>query len=214
MRSGACIVIGVCGGSGSGKSSLADHLQALLGKDAAVIRQDWYYRDCSHLAPTARAQQNFDHPDALDLAEFTNHLQRLTAGQAIRPPDYCFETHSRRPGQCSLGPARVLIAEGLFMFNCLPLRSLYDLKVFIHADSDLRLLRRMHRDIDQRGRSLHSVSTQYLSTVKPMHEQHVEPNRQLADIVIGPTDLAQLANCARELAETVAKLPQRVEKTR
>ena len=206
MSARQVVIIGLCGGSASGKSSLADLLQTLLPPGTAVLRQDWYYHDCSHLTAAQRARQNFDHPVAIDLQAFAADLQQLRAGQAIQAPEYCFRTHTSHAGKRQLAPASIVIAEGLFLYNNLSLNAIYDLKVFIHADSDLRLLRRMQRDIVQRGRSLDSVSTQYLETVKPMHDQHVEPNKQEADLVINPTNLEQLADCADTIASHIRQL--------
>ena len=200
------VIVGVCGGSASGKSLLADTLQALLGPRAQILSQDRYYHDSSHLDPASLAATNFDHPDAIDMAAFSEDLASLRRGHTIRPPQYCFVTHARQPGRSALAPAPVTIVEGLFIYQLPALRDCYDLRIYVHADSDIRLLRRIQRDVAQRGRSLAAVAAQYLDTVKPMHEQHVEPNRAYADCVVAPLDLDQLRATAAALSAQIASL--------
>lgn len=203
---GGTLIVGLCGGSASGKSALAQHLLQQLGGRAVLLSQDSYYRDCSHLDESARQRRNYDEPAAIDLEAFVADLRRLARGEAITPPRYCFTTHTRAVGGDHLPASPVVLVEGLFVFTSPELRELFDLKVYVHADDDVRLLRRMLRDVEERGRSLASIAEQYLQTVKPMHEAHVAPLRQYADRVVSPPDLAALETTALELADLIAHL--------
>lgn len=193
------LLVGICGGSASGKSLLAQTLGDLLAGQALLISQDWYYHDSSHLNADARSRKNYDHPDAINLPAFTADLNTLRQGQAIRPNQYCFASHRSQPGTQLFKPAAVIISEGLFMYQHEELRQLFDLKVFIHADSEVRLQRRILRDSKERGRSPESVTRQYFETVNPMHQRFVEPNRQHAEIVLNPANKDQLGADAAQL---------------
>ena len=206
MNKPNCVVIGICGGSASGKSLLAQALLEQLALDAIVVSQDVYYRDSSHLNAAVRDQKNYDHPDAIDLKLFTEDLQRLTNGQSIQSREYCFASHRSLPGERDINPATVIIVEGLFMFKDEQLRHLYDLKIFMHASAEVRLERRIRRDSQQRGRSPEHITKQYFATVQPMHELHVEPNRQHAEMIFSPSNHRQLNACAQKLAQSIELL--------
>lgn len=197
------LIVGICGGSASGKSLLAQTLCGLLAGEALIISQDWYYHDSSHLDADARSRKNYDHPDAINLPAFAADLRKLREGQSIRPTQYCFATHRSQPGTQLFKPAPVIIAEGLFMFGHVSLQALFDLKVFIHAESEVRLQRRIQRDNKERGRSPESVARQYFETVNPMHQRYVEPNRQLAEIILSPANRDQLGADAVQLATRI-----------
>ncbi len=197
------LIIGICGGSASGKSLLALTLADLLLGQAVIISQDWYYHDSSHLDAEALGRRNFDHPDAINLPAFTADLNELRQGQAICPTKYCFASHRSLPGTRLLEPAPVVIAEGLFMFQHEGLRQLFDLRVFVHADSEVRLRRRIQRDGKERGRTPESVTRQYLETVHPMHQRYVEPNRRHAEIILNPANREMLGADAAQLVTTI-----------
>jgi uridine kinase len=179
------LVIGIGGGSGSGKTTIARALIREIGEQAcALILHDAYYRDLSHLPYEERTRQNFDHPDSLETELLIEHLRQLLAGKAIDKPLYDFTKHSRRERTERVEPRPVLLVEGVLVLTNEPLRELFDLKIYVDTDADLRLMRRLQRDIRERGRTIDSVFEQYLGTVRPMHVQHVEPTRAFADLVI------------------------------
>ncbi len=178
------ILIGIVGGTGSGKTTLARKLQEAFGKQAILIEQDSYYKDLQGLSLEKRAQTNFDHPDSLDFALLRTHLIDLKNNKEIRKPVYNFKTHSRESHFVAVQPARVIIVEGILLLAIPEVRDLFDLKIYIDADDDVRLLRRIERDIHERGRDFFSVQSQYLTTVKPMHLQFVEPSKSFADVII------------------------------
>lgn len=159
-------------------------LEALGPRDVVVIQHDSYYRDRSHLSPEERAGINYDHPDALETDLLADHLELLIAGLPAEIPVYEFVTHTRRKETVSVKPATVIIVEGILILNDKRLRSLMDIKVFVDTDDDERFIRRMDRDIRERGRTYQSVIEQYLTTVKPMHIEFVEPSKRYADIII------------------------------
>lgn len=177
-------IVGIAGGTGSGKSTLAERIVAGFGGEALLIRHDNYYRDQSHLTPEERASQNYDHPDAFEDELLTQHLKSLNAGDEVVGPLYDFSRHTRRGEGVLLTPRHVIVVEGILALHNPQLREQYDLKVFVDTDADIRILRRLTRDITERGRSLDSVIGQYLSTVRPMHRQFVEPSKQFADIIV------------------------------
>ncbi|MEM1034981.1 MAG: uridine kinase [Myxococcota bacterium] len=178
-------VVGIAGGSGSGKSTIAATLGAALGPSKVVlVEQDAYYRDLSHLAPEARARFNFDHPDALDLDLLVGHVDALVAGEAVDKPRYDFAAHVRRPGVARLEPRPVVLVEGILVLAERKLRQRMDLKVFVDTDADLRVIRRIRRDIEHRGRTFAQVRAQYYATVRPMHLAFVEPSKRHADVII------------------------------
>lgn len=210
MRQTQSLIVGICGGSASGKSLMAEALAELLEGDAVIFSQDAYYHDSSELPASKRALKNYDHPDAIDLPSFATDLQKLASGQAIQLPQYCFTSHRSQRGKCSMQPAAVIIVEGLFMFQNQTLRQLYDLKVFMHASSEERLRRRIMRDSNHRGRTPEAVTRQYFATVKPMHERYVEPNRRFAQFIFNPSDRDQLQNCAARLMTHIQVLRERI----
>jgi len=179
------ITIGVAGGTVSGKTTVALNILERVGFDrVAYMPHDAYYRDASHLPPAERALLNFDHPDSLDNDLLISHLKLLQAGQAVETPVYDFKTHSRTAETRRIDPQPVILVEGILIFADKRLRDLMDMKVFVDTDPDLRLIRRLQRDITERGRSFESVINQYLRTVRPMHLEFVEPNKRYADVII------------------------------
>lgn len=179
------ITIGVAGGTGSGKTTVALKILERVGFDhVAYLPHDAYYRDASHLPPAERARLNFDHPDSLDNDLLIAQLKRLQAGQAIEIPVYDFKIHSRLAETRRIDPQPAIMVEGILIFADKRLRDLMDVKIFVDADADLRFIRRLKRDIEERGRLPESVINQYLSTVRPMHLEFVEPSKRYADVII------------------------------
>lgn len=179
------LVIGICGGTGSGKTTLTEHIRiALSPSRVLVLQQDHYYKDRRKLRPREHAQQNYDHPDSVDTALLVRHVRRLRAGQPIDRPTYDFTRHRRDKRLLRLDPRPVIIIEGILTFHEKALRNLMDIKVFVHADADVRFIRRLLRDVRERGRTLDSIVGQYLTTVRPMHAAFIEPARRHADIII------------------------------
>jgi uridine kinase len=174
-------LIGIAGGSGAGKSTIVRELVERLG--GCAIELDSYYLDRAGLEPAERERLNYDEPAAIDVALITEHLRQLAAGGAVLKPRYSFETHTR-VGVERVPPARLIVVEGLLTFWWETLRELMDLKVYVDAPADLRLARRLQRDVAERGRTAESVVEQYLATVRPMHERYVEPTRVYADLVV------------------------------
>lgn len=184
----APIVIGIAGGTGSGKTTLAKKILSSL-PDAVLIEQDCYYKDLSHLSMQERIQTNFDHPNSIDFERLSQDIAALKNGQSIQKPIYNFKTHSRDAGSTLVEPANVIIVEGILVLTEEKIRDLFDLKIFVETDNDVRILRRIERDIHERGRDLANVKQQYLTTVRPMHNQFVEPSKQYADLILlGETD--------------------------
>ncbi|CAK4071662.1 unnamed protein product [Aphanomyces euteiches] len=179
------LVIGVCGGSGSGKTTLSKAIINDIGEDGvSYLSHDFYYKDLSHLSMEERAQHNFDHPDALDTALLVSHLAKLKEGIPCDIPMYDFTTHSRRPETQSMTPKSVILLEGILLFTDPDLVNLMDIKVFVETPSDVRFIRRLRRDIRERGRTAESVIEQYMTTVRPMHLLFVEPSKRVADILV------------------------------
>ncbi len=178
------IVIGIAGGSGSGKTTLMKNLIARFGDDVTVLSHDNYYRPYDDLNIEQRRAINWDHPDAFDTDMMIEHLRELKAGHAIECPNYDYTNYARCTETTHLEPTKVILVEGILIFENKQLCSLMDIKIFVDTDADVRLIRRIRRDVAKRGRSLDSVLTQYLSTVKPMHEQFVEPSKKNADLVV------------------------------
>lgn len=178
-------VIGICGGTGSGKTTITERLSGALSNDGVVVlQQDHYYKDLSHLSTTERARRNFDHPSALDTALFVEHVRRLREGHSIERPVYDFTQHRRLPEMVRIEPRPAILVEGILIFENEELRNLMDLKIFVDTDADIRFIRRLVRDVQERGRTLESVVEQYQKTVRPMHLEFVEPSKRYADIII------------------------------
>lgn len=178
-------LIGICGGSSSGKTVVARQIEETLGADRVlVIQQDRYYRDLSHLPFEERAKQNFDHPDAFDNKLLEKHLRDLLAGESVSQPLYDYVHHTRGSDYRTIESRPVIILEGILIFESVRLRSLMDIKVYVDADSDIRLSRRLRRDILERKRTVESVLDQYEQFVRPMHLEFVEPYKRYADIII------------------------------
>jgi uridine kinase len=178
-------LIGVAGGTGSGKTTLTNNiLNALKPRQVSVIQHDWYYYDRSDVPPEERVDINYDHPDALETGLLIRHLRRLKRGRPAKPPRYNFVTHTRMQAGETIKPTPVIIVEGILLFVDEKLRDLFDLKIFVQTESDLRVLRRLQRDLSDRGRSFESAVHQYQETVRPMHEMFVEPSKQYADIIV------------------------------
>lgn len=178
------MVIGICGGTGSGKSTVARHILDALRDKIVYLQQDHYYKDLSNLPLEERPQLNFDHPDAVDLELLEDHVRELRAGRAVECPQYDFTRHTRRAETMHVEPQPIIVVEGILIFCSEALRGLMDVKIFVNTDADLRVLRRLTRDIKERGRTVDSVIRQYLETVRPMHLQFVEPYKRYADVII------------------------------
>ena len=184
MATSSPLIIGVAGGSGSGKTTVAQQIIRALGHEhVTFIQHDSYYRDRSGVPPEERKRINYDHPDALETELLVEHLEALKAGRPVEVPVYDFTDHVRT-GTVTVKPLRVVVVEGLLALSEPALRSLMDLKVFVDSDADLRVIRRIDRDLRERGRDLDWVVRQYLQTVRPMHLEFVEPSKRHADVII------------------------------
>lgn len=181
----APLVIGIAGGSGSGKTTVAQEILQRVGPDRiAFLQHDSYYKDISGLPPVQRADVNFDHPNSLETDLLIGHVAALREGEAVEVPIYDFSTHSRTDKTFTVQPRRVILVEGILIFTEPALREMFDVKIFVDTDSDLRFIRRLERDISERGRTTESVIKQYLTTVRPMHMEFVEPSKRYADVII------------------------------
>ena len=179
------MIIGISGGTGSGKTTVARRiLENVSDEQIVFLQQDSYYRNLQDMPIELRHVINFDHPDALDNDLFVNHVKALRAGEPIHMPVYDFATHSRKTETIYTEPKPILIIEGILVFVDAALRGLMDVKIFVDTDDDLRFIRRLQRDVKERGRSVESVIQQYLQTVRPMHQQFVEPSKRYADVII------------------------------
>ena len=178
------LVVGIAGGSGSGKSRISAALETALTPRLVRLQHDSYYRDLSALPPEERRAFNFDHPDALETELLLEHLDRLRAGQPVQIPEYDFSTHTRAPTTRTVRPAPVLLIEGIMVLHEPELRARMDLRIFVDAPPDIRLIRRLKRDLEERGRSPAQTMTQYLETVRPMHRRFVEPSRESAHLIV------------------------------
>jgi uridine kinase len=179
------LTIGISGGTGSGKTTITNRLIEALSEDRILIlQQDHYYKDLPHLPLEERAKQNFDHPESLDTPLLVSHVHSLREGNAIERPVYDFTQHRRVPATVHLEPRPALIVEGILIFENPALRNLLDIKIFVDTDADLRFIRRMRRDVRERGRTAESVVEQYMKTVRPMHMEFIEPSKRYADVII------------------------------
>jgi len=185
MEHSCALVIGIAGGSGSGKTTVAQEILQRVGNDRiAFLQHDSYYKDLGGLPPTQRSNINFDHPNSLETELLIQHIASLRDEYPVQVPIYDFSTDSRTGQTFTIQPRNVIIVEGILIFTEAALREMFDVKIFVDTDSDLRFIRRLERDIIERGRSTESVIKQYLSTVRPMHLEFVEPSKRYADIII------------------------------
>ena len=184
MTNDNIMIIGVAGGTGSGKTTLARHIANAFGDRVAVITHDSYYRRQDNKSIEERALQNYDHPDAFETDLLCQHLKMLAEGQAVEVPVYDYTIHNRASSTTRVEPKPVIVLEGILLFSDEELRSMMDLKIFVDTDADERILRRIVRDTRERGRTLESVIKQYLTTVKPMHDAFVEPYKRYADVIV------------------------------
>ena len=178
------ILIGIAGGTGSGKSTFTNRLKKVFGDEIAVIYHDNYYRRLDHLSFEERKKVNYDHPDAYETDLLLSDLEKLKSGLPIDCPVYDFTQHNRSSSYLHVEPAKIIILEGILVLHDERLRSMMDIKIFVEADADERILRRVIRDVRERGRDVEGIAEQYLKTVKPMHYAYVEPTRAMADLVI------------------------------
>jgi len=182
------LVIGIAGGTGSGKTTVVNQIiDELPENEVCVISQDSYYKSTDSLTYEERIKINFDHPRAIDFELLETHLSNLKRGEIIQQPVYSFVTHNRTKDHIETHPRKVVIIEGILIFNSKKLLDLFDIKIFVHADADERLIRRVRRDIKERGRDIDEVLDRYKNTLKPMHQQFIEPTKSFADIII-PND--------------------------
>lgn len=184
MKNNDVMIIGVAGGTGSGKTTLAAHIAKNFGDKVAVITHDSYYRAQNDKTYEERCLQNYDHPDAFETELLKEHVKALVKGEAVDVPVYDYTVHNRSDATVTVMPKTVIVLEGILLFHDQELRDMMDLKIFVDTDADERILRRIIRDTEERGRTLDSVITQYLTTVKPMHNAFVEPYKRYADIIV------------------------------
>ena len=197
------LTIGITGGSGSGKTTVVNHiLDSLQHDEVDVIYQDSYYKDLSHLTYEEREKINFDHPDSIDFDLLVQHLKALKSGISIEQPIYSFKEHNRTGKTKTTHPRKVMIVEGILVLNNAELRDMLDIKIFVETDSDERLMRRLKRDISERGRDINEVLNRYQNTLKPMHLQFIEPTKTYADIII-PNN--QYNNVAVEIIQAIIR---------
>lgn len=179
------LIIGICGGTGSGKTTITSRIiEAISEENVIVLEQDNYYKAFAELSFEERTQQNFDHPDSMDTPLLAEHVRRLREGQAIERPTYDFANYRRTNETVRVAPRPAIIIEGILIFESRALRDLMDVKIFVDTDADLRFIRRLTRDIRERGRRMESVVEQYMKTVRPMHMEFVEPSKRYADVII------------------------------
>ena len=187
-----CILIGIAGGTGSGKSTFTNRLKDYFGDDVTVIYHDNYYKSRDDMTYEERTKVNYDHPDSLETELLIEHLKMLKEGKSIECPIYDFTQHNRSDKSYTIQPSKIFLIEGILIFSDEKLRDLFDINIFVEADADERILRRIVRDVKERGRNVDNIMEQYLTTVKPMHALYVEPTKNTADIIInsGMNDVA------------------------
>lgn len=178
------IVIGIAGGSGSGKTTLADKIIEHFGDDIAIVHHDNYYRGYKDLSYEERSKINFDHPDSFETDLMIEDIKKLKNGEAVECPVYDYTIHNRSSETVTIAPRSIILIEGILIFSDIRLCNLMDIKIFVDTDADIRLIRRIRRDMKTRNRTLESVLSQYTATVKPMHDLYVEPSKRMADIVV------------------------------
>jgi len=201
------MIIGICGGTGSGKTTVASRILESVSKDEVIfLQQDSYYRNLDQMPLDLRNQINFDHPDAIDNDLLVEHLRTLKAGEAVELPLYDFKTHSRRAETLHMEPRPIIIIEGILIFAEQRLLEEMDIKVYVDTPDDIRFIRRLRRDVAERGRTAESVIEQYLSTVRPMHMQFVEPSKRYADVIIpeGGHNLVSIGLISGRIRERLA----------
>jgi uridine kinase len=211
------LIIGVAGGSGSGKSTVARNVASALGTGSvAFIDMDAYYLNFAHLSFDERRRMNWDHPDAFDWELLLAHLARLAEGAPIEKPVYDFVTHARSPSTVRIPPSRVVVVDGILLFTDPRIRQLCDVKVFVDAEPDIRLIRRIRRDMAKRGRPLEEILEQYLSTVQPMHLQFVEPTKRYADVIVprGGHNAVAIEMIVAKIQRRLAEAEARAEEAR
>ena len=197
------LIIGIAGGTGSGKTTVVKQIMdELKNEEVDVISQDSYYQDTTHLPYEERVKINFDHPKSIDFDLLVTHLQELKAGKTIEEPVYSFIEHNRTNETRTIHPRKVIIVEGILILTHPEVRSMFDIKIYVHADSDERLIRRLKRDINERARDLDEVLWRYQTTLKPMHQQFIEPTKEFADIII-PTN--RYNTVAIDIVQTIIK---------
>jgi len=178
------LIIGVVGGSGSGKTTVARAIHEATGLEAAFVDQDAYYKDLSHITLDERRQVNYDHPDALDNDLMVSQLRQLAAGFAIEKPTYDYAAHTRAAKTERIEPTPIVIVDGILLFTDARLRELFDIKLYVDVADDVRFIRRLQRDVEERGRQMDDIIRQYLTTVRPMHLEFVEPSKRYADVIL------------------------------
>jgi uridine kinase len=201
------MIIGICGGTGSGKTTVANRILEAVSRDEVIfLQQDSYYRDLDQMPLDYRRKVNFDHPDAIDNDLLVQHVRELKAGRAVELPVYDFKTHARLPETLRTAPRPIIIVEGILVFNDERLRDEMDIKVYVDTPDDIRFIRRLRRDVAERGRTAESVIEQYLATVRPMHMQFVEPSKRHADVIIpeGGHNLVSIALISGRIRERIA----------
>ena len=197
------LIIGIAGGTGSGKTTVVRQIMdELKNEEVDVISQDSYYQDTSHLSMEERKKINFDHPKSIDFDLLVAHLKELKTGNSIEEPIYSFQEHNRTKETRTIHPRKVIIVEGILILTHTDIRDMFDIKIFVHADSDERMIRRLKRDITERGRDLDEVLWRYQTTLKPMHQQFIEPTKEFADIII-PTNRPNTV--AVDIVQTIIK---------
>lgn len=201
------VIVGIAGGSASGKSTLAKAIIEKVGEEhISLIGHDNYYKNLCHLSIEERAKVNFDHPDSLDTDLLVQHIRDLKDGKGIEIPSYDFATHSRRPSTIAIAPRKIILVDGILIFSESELTKLMDMKIFVDTDDDIRLIRRIRRDTIERGRDVNSIIDQYVQTVRPMHELYVEPSKRKADIIVPAgqgIQPAALEMCVSRLREII-----------
>ncbi|MFL1896861.1 uridine kinase [Aquimarina sp. 2-A2] len=179
------LIIGIAGGTGCGKTTVVNQIiNELSDNEVCVISQDSYYKDTSHLSYEERTKINFDHPKSIDFELLVEHLRELRKGNTIEQPNYSFVEHNRTGETITTRPSKVIIVEGILILTNPQIREMFDIKIFVHADSDERLIRRLKRDIAERGRDMQEVLDRYQTTLKPMHQQFIDPTKEFADLII------------------------------